>query len=166
MPSSTHEPIFADLLTLIRDRAAQAPDLDSLQRFVVDLLPSRLPHYNWTGFYMLDPTAPDTLVLGPFHGAPTTHVRIPVSEGICGAAVAQAQTIVIDDVHADSRYLACSLETSSEIVVPIRAHGTIVGEIDIDSHQPSAFSPADRLFLEDCAAVLGRFIERAQPRAS
>jgi len=109
---------------------------------------------------MLDPNDAEMLVLGPFRGAPTEHTRIPVHQGICGAAVAQNQTVVVDDVNADPRYLACSLETKSEIVVPIRAHGRVIGEIDIDSHNPSAFTAADRNFLEACALIVTQFVER------
>ncbi len=111
---------------------------------------------------MLDPENSGVLVLGPFHGAPTEHIRIPVTEGICGAAVAQGASIIVDDVTADPRYLACSIETRSEIVVPIRVNGQIVGEIDIDSHEPAAFGPRDRAFLEECAAIVGRLVERIQ----
>ncbi|HEY0161270.1 MAG TPA: GAF domain-containing protein [Edaphobacter sp.] len=152
---------FQPVLAEIEAFARSAEDLASLQRFVVALIPSRLPYYNWTGFYMLDPEDPNTLVLGPFHGAPTTHVRIPVTEGICGAAVAQGETVIVDDVNADPRYLACSIETRSEIVVPIRANGKIIGEIDIDSHDLSAFREEDRAFLERCAEIVGAFVERS-----
>jgi GAF domain-containing protein len=141
--------------------AATANDLAAVQRFAVDAIATRLPHYDWVGFYMLDPDDRTMLVLGPFHGAPTEHVRIPVSQGICGAAVAQGETIVVDNVAADPRYLSCSIETRSEIVVPIRVRGEIVGEIDIDSHTPAAFGAADRSFVEECAALVGRFIERS-----
>jgi GAF domain-containing protein len=109
---------------------------------------------------MLDQNDSEMLVLGPFHGAPTEHVRIPVHEGICGAAVAENDTVIVDDVTSDPRYLACSFETRSEIVVPIRAHGAVVGEIDIDSHDLAAFSAQDREFLEKCAAIVGAFVER------
>ncbi len=153
--------VFDSLLAEIRDFSQSAADFASLQQFSVDRIAARLPTYNWVGFYMLDPDDENTLVLGPFHGAPTEHVRIPVSEGICGAAVAQAETVVIDDVSADPRYLACSLETRSEIVVPIYAHGKIVGEIDIDSHELKAFGGDDRRFLEECAALFGSFIEKS-----
>ncbi len=153
---------YAEILREIRATASTAPGLAHLQRFIVEIIPQRLPWYNWTGFYMLDPADPATLVLGPFEGAPTEHVRIPVSQGICGAAVAQDSTVIIDDVSADPRYLACSLETKSEIVVPIRANGAVVGEIDIDSHQHAAFSAQDREFLEECAGIVGAFIEHAQ----
>jgi GAF domain-containing protein len=110
---------------------------------------------------MVDPADPHTLVVGPYVGDPTPHVRIPLNEGICGAAAASGETVVVDDVNADPRYLACSISTRSEIVVPIRAHGAVVGEIDIDSHSPAAFSQADRDFLEEVAQVVGAWIERA-----
>lgn len=152
---------FQPILAEIEAFSQSAEDLASLQRFIVALIPSRLPYYNWTGFYMLDPDDPNTLVLGPFQGAPTEHISIPVTEGICGAAVAQGETVIVDDVNADPRYLACSIETRSEIVVPIRANGKIIGEIDIDSHDLSAFREADRTFLERCAEIVGRFVERS-----
>ena len=98
-------------------------------------------------------------MLGPFAGAATPHTRIPVTEGICGAAVAQGETVVVDDVNSDPRYLSCSIETKSEIVVPIRVDGAIVGEIDIDSHTAAAFGSEDRLFVERCAELIGNYLE-------
>ena len=151
-------PVFEEILSDIRHFSANANNLAALQRFCVQQIAERLPTYNWVGFYMLDPGDENVLVLGPFRGAPTDHVRIPVTEGICGAAVAQGETVIVDDVTADRRYLACSLETKSEIVAPIRAGGKIVGEIDIDSHIIGAFGSEDRAFLEKCAEVVGQFI--------
>jgi L-methionine (R)-S-oxide reductase len=135
--------------------------LATLENFTVKLIASRLPHYNWVGFYWLDPDDAEMLVLGAYVGAPTEHTRIPISRGICGAAIAEDKTIIVDNVAADPRYLACSLETRSEIVAPIRAHGKTVGEIDIDSHSTAAFGPEDQKFVERCAEVIGAFIERA-----
>jgi L-methionine (R)-S-oxide reductase len=155
----THSPLF-QMATAIEEFSHTAADLVALEQFTVELIARRLPHYNWVGFYMLDPGDAAMLELGPFVGAPTEHIRIPVSRGICGAAVAQGETIVVDDVCADPRYLACSLETRSEIVAPIRVKGRIVGEIDIDSHSAAAFGAEDRAFLEKCAAMIGAFIER------
>jgi L-methionine (R)-S-oxide reductase len=152
-------PVFEEIVSEVRRFAATAKDLTSLQEFCVEIIAGRLSNYNWVGFYMLDTAAENILVLGPYRGAPTDHVRIPVTEGICGAAVAQGETIIIDDVAGDPRYLACSLETRSEIVVPIRAHGKIIGEIDIDSHMLNAFGADDRSFLENCAEVFRRFLE-------
>ena len=73
--------------------------------------------------------------------------------------MAQRDTIVVDDVGSDPRYLACSVETKSEIVVPVRVNEEIIGEIDVDSHTRGAFGPKDREFLERCAAIIGEFIE-------
>lgn len=151
---------FAQILSDILQFAHTATDLVTVQEFCVSRIAERLPHYNWTGFYMLDGKDPGILVLGPFRGAPTERVRIPVTEGICGAAVAQGDTVIVDDVASDPRYLACSLETRSEIVVPIRVNGGIVGEIDIDSHSRGAFGDEDRVFLEECAAIVAEFIAK------
>jgi len=147
------------LLSRFRGLAAVAHSLHALEMGIVEAIANAFPHYNWTGFYMLDPADPQTLLLGAFHGEPTPHVRIPVTQGICGAAVASGETIVVDDVNADPRYLSCSIRTKSEIVVPIRAHGRVIGEIDIDSHTPAAFSAIDRSFLEEAARIVGAWVE-------
>ncbi len=160
------ENTFAQILSEVTKFAESANDLATLQNFIVEIIPQRLPYYNWTGFYMLDPDDAEMLALGPFRGAPTEHVRIPINQGICGAAVAQNDTVIVDDVRSDPRYLACSLETRSEIVVPIRTAGTVVGEIDIDSHDLGAFSAQDKEFLERCAAIVSSFMERTQAEPS
>ena len=166
MPESQSDTDRHALLVEFRRLAAEATTLESLQRAIVGAIPQRLSHYNWTGFYMLDTDDPRMLVLGPFAGAPTPHVRIPVTQGICGAAVASGETVVVDDVGSDPRYLACSIETESEIVAPIHVHGKVVGEIDIDSHQPAAFGGEDRSFLEETARIVGAFIEANSDSAS
>lgn len=150
--------VFQQIINAVHDHAARTSDLDALQRFLVELIAAKLPCYDWVGFYMIDPRDPGMLVLGPFRGAPTEHVRIPLTRGICGAAAAQGITLIVDDVRAGPRYLACSLETRSEIVVPIRTAGRVVGEIDIDSHTPAAFGGEDRAFLEACSALIGDFM--------
>jgi L-methionine (R)-S-oxide reductase len=116
----------------------------------VDAL-ARLPHYDWVGVYLLEG---NELVLGPFSGSPSPHTRIPLGRGICGAAAAGKATIVVDDVHADPRYLACSPDTRSEIVAPIMRGNEVLGEIDVDSDRPAAFGEADRRLLEAVAARL------------
>jgi L-methionine (R)-S-oxide reductase len=147
------------LLSHIQGLASTATSLQSRQVNIVEAIAQHLSYYSWTGFYMLDPNDPETLVLGPFVGDPTPHVRIPVTQGICGAAVASGKTVIVDDVNADPRYLSCSIKTKSEIVVPIHAHGKIVGEIDVDSHQAAAFAESDRLFLEEISRILSAYIE-------
>lgn len=119
----------------------------------VNLLKEQMPDYSWVGIYLLEG---DELVLGPFLGKPSPHTRIPLDQGICGAAASRRATIVVDDVDADPRYLACSLETRSEIVVPILRGSDVLGEIDIDSDKKAAFGPADRELLESVAELLSR----------
>jgi GAF domain-containing protein len=111
-----------------------------------------IPHYHWVGIYMVDD---DMLVLKYYIGKPTEHTRIKIGQGICGAAVVDEHTIIIPDVCSDDRYIACSAETRSEIVVPIWASGKIIGEIDIDSDLPDAFDDRDRQMLERVASILG-----------
>ena len=139
------------LLTAIRSAVAAAPNPESAMLQAVRLLKDGVPHYTWVGIYVLDG---DELVLGPFLGKPSPHTRIPLGRGICGAAASEKATIVVDDVNADPRYLACSIETKSEIVVPIMEDGDVLGEIDIDSDTPAAFGAADRELLEHVAALL------------
>ena len=139
------------LLTAIRSAVAAAPNAQSAMQQAVRLLKDGVPHYTWVGIYVLDGKE---LVLGPFLGKPSPHTRIPLGQGICGAAATERATIVVDDVNADPRYLACSIGTQSEIVVPIMRDGDVFGEIDIDSDQPAAFGAADRALLEPVAALL------------
>jgi L-methionine (R)-S-oxide reductase len=125
---------------------------DEVLRAVVDLLYDRVAHYSWVGIYLVEGK---DLVLGPWRGPEATeHVRIPIGQGICGAAAATGRTEVVDDVNADERYLACFPSTRSEIVVPIAFQGQVVGEIDIDSDEPAAFTDADRAFLERVATLI------------
>jgi GAF domain-containing protein len=148
------------VLARMKEIALTAPSLDALEKCMVEAIAEQLSGYDWVGFYMLDPDDLETLVLGRYVGEPTAHTRIPVAEGICGAAVASGETIIVDNVNADPRYLSCSIQTKSEIVVPIYAQGRVVGEIDIDSHALAAFTGIDRQFLEEAAHMAGAFIEK------
>ena len=140
--------------------AQSAPTANDLMQKMVRLLHERVLKYNWVGFYMLEPGAkPPMLVLGAFEGAMTPHTRIPLNQGICGAAASSGQTVVVDDVSKDPRYLACSLETKSEIVVPIFVHGKVVGELDIDSHFPAAFTAEHKDLVQHCALLVGKKLE-------
>jgi L-methionine (R)-S-oxide reductase len=130
-------------------------DADEVLRAVVETLHDRFEHYSWVGIYLVEG---DELVLGPWQGPQATeHVRIPVGQGVCGAAAASGQTEIVDDVNADPRYLACFPSTRSEIVVPIAHEGTVVGQIDIDSDRPAAFDDGDRAFLERVAPLVSPY---------
>jgi L-methionine (R)-S-oxide reductase len=144
---------YAEHIASIDAGIAAEADVPSALDRAVSMLKERVPNYTWVGIYLLEG---DELVLGPFRGKPSPHTRIPLGRGICGAAATEKTTIVVDDVNADPRYLACSLETKSEIVVPIMDDNRVLGEIDIDSDKPGAFGEADRQLLEAVAARLAK----------
>jgi L-methionine (R)-S-oxide reductase len=151
-----------ELRTQVTELAQASGTAHELMQKMVKVLHARMLKYNWVGFYLLEPGArPPMLVLGAFEGAMTPHTRIPLNQGICGAAASSGQTVVIDDVHKDPRYLACSLETKSEIVVPVFVRGQVVGELDIDSHFPAAFTPEHQDLVKYCAALVGKKLEAA-----
>jgi GAF domain-containing protein len=142
--------------------AERSPAAKDLMEGVCWQLHERMLKYNWVGFYMLEPDAkPPMLVLESFVGAMTPHTRIPLNQGICGAAASSGKTIVVDDVSKDPRYLSCSLETKSEIVVPIFVHGKVAGELDIDSHFPAAFGIEDQQLVQYCAELVGKKLEKS-----
>jgi L-methionine (R)-S-oxide reductase len=124
---------------------------DVLLDQVAQALKENFPHYTGVYLYLLDG---ETLVLHSFRGRPTEHARIPIGAGICGRAARIKQTVTVDDVTSDAEYIACSLETRSEIVVPIMRGEQVFGEIDIDSDVPAAFTPSDQKFLEAVARLL------------
>ena len=114
------------------------------------LLWEHLQDINWAGFYMMDDGA---LVLGPFQGK-TACIRIPVGKGVCGTAVAENATQLVPDVHLFPGHIACDCASNSEIVVPIRKDGQIIGVLDIDSPLKNRFTEADREGLENFVAIL------------
>ena len=130
---------------------AEELDWDALLTRAVTLLKNRFPKYTWVGIYLIEG---DELILHNFLGRPSPHTRIPIGKGICGAAAAEKKSIVVPDVQADPRYLACSMETRSEVVVPILTGTETIGEIDVDSDSPDIFHDGDTRFLEAFAELL------------
>ncbi len=112
---------------------------------------SELPHYNWSGIYRMQD---GELVLDEYVGAPTDHTQIPIGVGVCGTAVKEDRNVVVEDVRQLDNYLACSIQTRSEIVVLIRRNGEIVGQIDIDGHTVGAFDRTDEEMLERIAELI------------
>jgi GAF domain-containing protein len=133
-----------------------ASNSHSAMEGVVGLLKASVPYYDWVGIYLV--VDKNTLRLGPFRGEPSPHEVISIEKGICGAAAREKQTIVVPDVISDPRFLACSLRTRSEIVVPIMRGDVVLGEIDIDSDTLNAFRERDRLMLEEIASRLSEII--------
>lgn len=160
MPVTTR---IEEVRSEIAELANAASTPEELMQGVCQLLHERMLKYNWVGFYMLQPGAePPMLALAAFVGAMTPHTRIPLNQGICGAAASSGKTIVVDDVSKDPRYLACSLETKSEIVVPIFVKGEVAGELDIDSHFAAAFNGEDQKLVQYCAEVVGEKLTQSR----
>ena len=121
-----------------------------LQKSLVQWLDEEVSYYNWTGFYFMN-NAKKQLEIGPYVGAYTDHTVIPYGRGICGQVAVSGKTFEVPDVHAQDNYLACSLATKSEIVVPIYKGENLVGQIDIDSHELDPFTQEDHDLLEAVA---------------
>jgi GAF domain-containing protein len=123
-----------------------------------DMLAEEVDHYDWVGFYMVDPEDDRMLVLGPFYGEPTEHTKIPFGKGICGQAADTGRLFLVQDVTRETNYLSCSSEVRSEIVLPIFKNGKIAGELDIDSHTSSPFTEADEWLLERICEHVSKII--------
>lgn len=131
-------------------------DVSQVLQNVVEYLYKRFDAYSWVGIYLVEG---EYLVLGPWKGRQATeHTKISIGDGVCGSAAQSGKTEVVADVSKDHRYLACFVSTRSEIVVPIKKKGVVVGEIDIDSDVSNAFNEPDVVFLEKVADMLGKHI--------
>lgn len=131
-------------------------DVSQVLQNVVDYLYKHFDSYSWVGIYLVEG---EYLVLGPWKGRQATeHTKISIGDGVCGSAAQSGKTEVVADVSKDARYLACFVSTRSEIVVPIKKKGVVVGEIDIDSDVSNAFNEPDVVFLEKVADMLGKHI--------
>lgn len=148
------EPITGELRQALRE-------IDSFEeacRVTVRALLRYTAHYNWVGIYMREG---NELVLVAWDGPEATqHVRIPVGQGICGLAASTGETMIVDDVNADPRYLACFPQTHAEIVVPLLLGQKVIGEIDIDSDTRAAFTRADRDLIEETASILTAYLSQ------
>jgi putative methionine-R-sulfoxide reductase with GAF domain len=107
------------------------------------------PPFDWVGVYWV---LGEDLILGPFRGAPTEHVRIRIPEGVCGSVAETGVTEVVPDVRARPGHIACDLRTRSEVVAPIVRDGSVIGVLDVDSNTPDAFGPVEIAEIEAAAA--------------
>lgn len=118
------------------------------------LLYAELEDLNWAGFYFLED---GKLVLGPFQGKPAC-IEIEVGKGVCGTAVQEGKTQLVPDVHLFPGHIACDSASNSEIVVPLRVKGEIVGVLDVDSPWPGRFTQEDQVGLEAAAEVIAQML--------
>ena len=141
MTSIEFDKIKAELLKVAHLRGTD------LQKWTVEVLDKQIQYYNWTGLYWMNDLK-GQLELGAYVGEATDHTSIPYGRGICGQVAVSGATFEVPDVHAQDNYLACSLATKSEIVVPIYLEEKLIGQIDIDSHELDPFTAEDHSLLE------------------
>ena len=154
---SSNTPSFNMLINNITRIARSASRRNDKLQKICRLLKEGVPHYDWVGFYLADNDNKE-LVLGPFEGAPTEHIKIPFGKGICGQAAESNKTFIVQDVSSETNYLSCSADVKSEIVLPIMKHGRFIGELDIDSHQIGPFTDEDEQFLKNVCEIVAQLI--------
>lgn len=153
-PGTPKPEAYRQLLDAAEALTAGEPDAVANMANVAALLGDFLPELNWAGFYR---TIGDELVLGPFVGRPAC-IRIPLGQGVCGAAAAEGATQLVEDVHAFAGHIACDADTNSELVVPVKRDGAVIAVIDLDSPTRARFDRVDAAGIEALAAMLSERI--------
>lgn len=141
-----YEALIAQADALTNGVPHQIANLANVSALIFDTLDD----LNWAGFYLLEG---ETLVLGPFQGKPAC-IEIPVARGVCGAAVREDRSQLVPDVHAFAGHIACDSASRSELVVPLRKGGAVIGVLDLDSPSPARFTEADRTGMERLARIV------------
>jgi L-methionine (R)-S-oxide reductase len=149
-----------ELLQEFQEFVRTAETAESVMRRIAQRLHETMTRYNWVGFYLVDPADAGILLVGPFVGSFTPNARIPLDTGLCGAAASSGQTVVVDDVSKDPRYLSGSPMVNSEIVVPIFVKNKLAAELDIESYFAGTFTKSEQDFVEACAAIVRRYMEK------
>ena len=153
-PNQSKPELYRDLADAARAITAGEPDSVANMANVAALVWQFVPQLNWAGFYrMVD----GTLVLGPFQGKAAC-IRIPLGQGVCGAAAASGETQLVPDVHAFPGHIACDAASASELVVPVLKDGKVVAVIDLDSPEPGRFDGDDAKGIELLAEVMAQVI--------
>ena len=147
---------------LLEDFAACSRATDGvkpLMQHISERLHKEMARYNWVGFYLMDAPAFKDLVLGPYVGSFMPTLRIPLDRGLCGAAATSGKSVVVNNVAADPRYLGSDL-VKSNMVTPIFLKKRVVAELCIESYFADTFTAPEQKFVESCAALVGRYLEK------
>ena len=141
---------YSDLAQQLRSMLEGERDPIANAANTAALLFELMPDINWAGFYFL--RNGNELIVGPFQGKPAC-VRIPVGRGVCGTAVERGRSILVEDVHTFPGHIACDAASRSELVVPLKRHGQILGVLDLDSPSPGRFDANDQAGIEEIASI-------------
>jgi len=148
-----------ELLQEFEIQARSAIGVEPLMQLIARRLHEEKARYNWVGFYLMEDSTPKILRLGPYVGSFVPIERISLDKGICGAAATQKRTVAVNNVSADPRYIGSGM-VKSNLVTPILVKGEVVAELDVESYFAETFPPGDQEFIESCAAVVARSMER------
>ena len=147
-----------ELLQEFREFALTA---NALMERIAQKLHATVTKFNWVGFYLADPSDPGILLVGPFSGSFTPHARIPLNAGLCGAAASSGQTVIVNDVSKDPRYLAGSTLVKSELVIPIFAKQKLAAQLDVESYFVNTFTPPEVDFSQSCAKIVADYLAKS-----
>jgi L-methionine (R)-S-oxide reductase len=150
---------FKELLTEFEKLSQSAPAVETLMTKISHRLHEAMARYNWVGFYLMENSTPPALLVGPYAGSFVPRARIPLDQGLCGAAATTKKTVVVNNVPADPRYVGSEM-VKSNLVSPILIRDKVVAEIDVESYFANTFQKADQEFIEACGALVGRYMER------
>jgi len=153
-PGQPKAGLYAELAQAAQALTADEPDPVANMANLAALIWQFVPQLNWAGFYR---AIDDELVLGPFIGKPAC-IRIPLGQGVCGAAAASGATQLVADVHAFPGHIACDAASRSELVVPVLRDGAVIAVIDLDSPEPARFDAEDAAGIEALAEVIAAVI--------
>ncbi len=150
---------YEELLEEFEANGVSADGVKSLMQHIAQRLHEAMARYNWVGFYLMEAPTFKALVLGPYVGSFMPTLRIPLDRGLCGAAATSGRAVVINDVKADPRYLGSDL-VKSNMVVPIFVKQRVVAELCIESYFADTFNSPEQKFIESCAALVGRYMQK------
>ncbi len=153
------------LLNEFEKLAISTDGVKPFMQHISQRLHEELARYNWVGFYFMEAPAFDALVLGPYVGSFMPLVKIPLDKGLCGAAARSQQTVCVNNVASDPRYIGGDM-VKSNIVVPIFANKRVVAELCIESYFAETFHAPEQKFVESCAALVGRYMEKHRASAA
>jgi L-methionine (R)-S-oxide reductase len=149
-----------ELLQEFQEFAKSAASASALMTHISQRLHDQLARYNWVGFYLVDSVDPGMLVVGPYVGSFSPNERIPLNKGLCGVAASTRQTVVVNDVARDPRYLSGSEIVKANLVVPIFTRNELAAELDIESYFANTFTPAEQTFAEAIGVLVGKYMEK------
>lgn len=158
-------PAYEELLKEFEVHGRSADGVKSLMQHISQRLHERMTRYNWVGFYFMEAPAFGALVLGPYVGSFKPLVRIPLEQGLCGAAARSQQTVCVNNVASDPRYIGGDM-VKSNIVVPIFVKKRVMAELCIESYFADTFTAPEQKFIESCAALVGRYMEKEATAAA